>query len=370
MDVADEDLPLQGGTGFTIASSKGDGPPHTLASPDVTVCDDCLSELRDPADRRYRHPFITCTNCGPRFTIITALPYDRASTTMAGFPMCPACRAEYEDPADRRFHAQPIACPSCGPRLELVDADGSSLSDDPISDTRRRLAAGQIVAIKGLGGYHLACDARNADAVAELRRRKQRGGKPFAVMVADLDTARELVTFPDGAEDLLTDPRHPIVLLPRLLPAELATSVAPDNPDLGLMLPYTPLHVLLFGLPGDSGGPDALVMTSGNLSGEPIVIDDAEALRLLGALADAWLRHDRGIRVPCDDSVSRVVGGVELPVRRSRGYAPMPIALPFEVPPMLAAGAISRAPARSRPGVTPGSASTSATWTTFAPSTR
>jgi hydrogenase maturation protein HypF len=359
VDVGAEDLPVEGGTGFTIEASRGDGPARTLASPDVAVCADCLRELRDPAGRRYRHPFITCTNCGPRFTIVTALPYDRAATTMAGFPMCPACRAEYEDPADRRFHAQPIACPACGPRLELVDGSGAALGGDPVAEARARLAAGQIVAVKGLGGYHLACDAGNPAAVAELRRRKQRGGKPFAVMVADLDTARRLVTLTDDEERLLTDPRRPIVLLPRRpdaapLPAPdptdgaenpgparagVAAEVAPGNPDLGLLLPYTPLHVLLFGLPGDPAGPGALVMTSGNLSGEPIVTGDDEALRRLGPLADCWLRHDRAIRVPCDDSVSRHVAGGELPVRRSRGYAPLPLALPFDVPPMLAAGA-------------------------------
>jgi hydrogenase maturation protein HypF len=342
VDVREEDVPVQGGTGFSIEVSRDDGAGRTLASPDVATCADCLRELRDPADRRHRHPFITCTNCGPRFTIITELPYDRDGTTMAGFPMCPACRAEYDDPDDRRFHAQPIACPGCGPRLELVSAAGTPIDrDDPVEAARRLLAGGEIVAVKGLGGYHLACDAGNAAAVAELRRRKQRGGKPFAVMVADLDVARRLVTLTADEERLLAGIRRPIVLLPRLLcdGAGAAAEVAPDNPDLGLMLPYTPLHVLLFGLPGDPAGPDALVMTSGNLAGEPIVTDDGEALTRLGALADAWLRHDRPIRVPADDSVSRVVGGVELPVRRSRGYAPLPIALPFEVPAVLAAGA-------------------------------
>ncbi|MFI5891013.1 carbamoyltransferase HypF [Actinoplanes sp. NPDC051513] len=332
--VFSEDLPLQGGTGFTIASSHG-GEAHTLASPDVAICADCLRELRDPADRRYRHPFITCTNCGPRFTIINSLPYDRRATTMAGFPMCADCEAEYADPEDRRFHAQPIACPSCGPTLELVPPS----SENPLDACRRLLAEGRIVAVKGLGGYHLACDARNAAAVAELRRRKQRGGKPFAVMVADVETARRLAALSEGDEELLDDIRRPIVLAPRRADAGVADEVAPDNPDLGIMLPYTPLHVLLFGLPGDPPGPDALVMTSGNLSGEPIVTDDAAALDRLGALADAWLRHDRGIRVPCDDSVSRHVAGAELPIRRSRGYAPLPLALPFEVAPVLAVGA-------------------------------
>jgi hydrogenase maturation protein HypF len=336
--VAEQDVPARGGTGFTIEDSRG-GPARTLASPDVATCEDCLRELRDPTDRRHRHPFITCTNCGPRFTIITSLPYDRASTTMAEFAMCERCRAEYEDPADRRFHAQPIACPSCGPRLALADASGPVATDDPVRTARELLGAGRILAVKGLGGYHLAVDARNPGAVAELRRRKQRGGKPFAVMVADLAAARRLVTMTGDEERLLAGARRPIVLLPRRTDADLAAAVAPDNPDLGVMLPYTPLHVLLLGLAGDAPGPDALVMTSGNLSGEPIVFDDTAARERLAPLVDAWLEHDRPIRVPCDDSVSRHVAGAELPIRRSRGYAPLPIALPFEVAPVLAAGA-------------------------------
>jgi hydrogenase maturation protein HypF len=338
--VHESELPVEGGTGFSIAASSAGAPARTLASPDVATCADCLRELRDPTDRRYRHPFITCTNCGPRFTIITGLPYDRAATTMAGFAMCAACRAEYDDPADRRFHAQPIACPDCGPRLELLDGTDQPVhGEDALRTARELLAAGRIVAVKGLGGYHLACDARNDAAVAELRRRKQRGGKPFAVLAADLDVARRLVTMSPDEEQLLAGIRKPIVLLPRRAGAGVSGAVAPDNPDLGVLLPYTPLHVLLFGLAGDPDGPDALVMTSGNLSGEPIVTDDEDALRRLGPLVDAWLRHDRGIRVPCDDSVSRHVAGAELPIRRSRGYAPLPLALPFEISPALAVGA-------------------------------
>ncbi|HEY5248275.1 MAG TPA: carbamoyltransferase HypF, partial [Dermatophilaceae bacterium] len=325
-------------------SSPGVSETRTLASPDIATCDACLSELRDPTDRRYRHPFITCTNCGPRFTIITDLPYDRATTTMAGFDMCNDCRKEYDDPANRRFHAQPIACSSCGPQLELIrhSTQTATRGEDALRAARVLLAEGRIVAVKGLGGYHLACDARNAEAVTELRRRKQRGGKPFAVMVADVDVARRLVSMTEDDERLLTGIRRPIVILPRGRSGgkdSVADAVAPQNPSLGLMLPYTPLHVLLFGLDGDEPGPDALVMTSGNLSGEPIVTDDAEALERLSPYVDAWLRHDRRIHVPCDDSVTLMVNAAELPIRRSRGYAPLPIALPFAVHATLAVGA-------------------------------
>ncbi|MEV7422136.1 carbamoyltransferase HypF [Streptomyces sp. NPDC091212] len=342
--VTETDQPPCGGTGFTIEESTGGDRARTLVSPDVATCQDCLAELRDPGDRRHRHPFITCTHCGPRFTIVTGLPYDRAATTMAAFAMCEECRTEYLDPLDRRFHAQPIACHACGPRLELVAEDGAAPlhGDAALRAARRLLAAGRTVAVKGLGGYHLACDARDEAAVARLRRRKGRGGKPFAVMVADLGAAEELVTMTEDERALLAGARKPIVLLARRTPApgrDVADAVAPGSPDLGLMLPYTPLHVLLFGLGDDAPGPDALVMTSGNRSGEPIVTDDARALTALAPLADAWLRHDRTIQVPCDDSVSRFVAGAELPVRRSRGYAPLPLALPFEIPPLLAAGA-------------------------------
>jgi hydrogenase maturation protein HypF len=335
----------RGGTGFTIDdSAPGVSESRTLASPDIATCDDCLSELRDPADRRHRHPFISCTNCGPRFTIITDLPYDRATTTMAGFDMCDDCRREYEDPANRRFHAQPIACPGCGPQLELIrrDTQTPATGEEALRAARVLLVEGRIVAVKGLGGYHLACDARNVEAVAELRRRKQRGGKPFAVMVPDLGVAQRLVSMTTEDEQLLTGIRRPIVILPRGGSdgeVGVADAVAPQSPSLGLMLPYTPLHVLLFGLDGDEPGPDALVMTSGNLSGEPIVTDDGDALGRLSPFVDAWLRHDRGIHVPCDDSVTRMVNAAELPIRRSRGYAPLPIALPFEVKATLAVGA-------------------------------
>ncbi len=336
------EVPPQGGTSFAIGSTDSTGTVRTLASPDIAMCADCEAELRDPRNRRYRHPFITCTNCGPRFTIITGLPYDRPTTTMAAFPMCEPCAAEYADPADRRFHAQTIACPDCGPRLELVDTEGrSSTGEKALAEARTQLAAGRIVAVKGIGGYHLACDATDADAVAELRRRKQRGAKPFAVMVPDLDTARLLVEVSPVAADVLTGIRRPVVVLPRRtdIGSTVCAGVAPGNPDLGVFLPYTPLHLLLFGLADDKAGPAALVMTSGNLSGEPIVVDDALALVRLASLADSWLRHDRPIHVPCDDSVTRVFDGHEIPIRRSRGYAPLPLSLPFAVSATLAAGA-------------------------------
>ena len=339
--VGVQHLPPDGRTGFAIGDTARSGTGRTLASPDVATCVDCLADLTDPGNRRHRHPFVSCTNCGPRFTIITALPYDRIATTMAGFAMCRACAAEYGNPADRRFHAQPIACRDCGPRLEFSDHNGRTVHGDDaaMAAARGRLAAGDILAVKGLGGYHLVCDARNETAVGGLRSRKRRGDKPFAVMVADLDAARRCAEVTGAEADLLCDPARPIVLLRRRGDANLAPAVAPGNPDLGLLLPYTPLHALLFGLPGDEAGPDVLVMTSGNLSGEPIVTDNAAALEQLSPLVDGWLRHDRDIQVPCDDSVCRVVDGEVLPIRRSRGYAPLPIPLTVSVTPALAVGA-------------------------------
>jgi hydrogenase maturation protein HypF len=335
-DVRVEEAESRGVGTFEIGPSC-DGGDFQPVSPDVATCPECLREILDPGDRRFGYPFTNCTHCGPRFTIIRAIPYDRPNTTMADFAMCPECRAEYDDPADRRFHAQPNACAACGPRLTLVDSTGQLVPGAPLAETRRLLAAGHIVAIKGVGGFHLACDATNDAAVHRLRERKGREAKPLAIMVPDAATAGRLCVLSDGENALLGSPAHPIVILTERPGSGLAPSIASGVGNVGLMLPYAPLHHLLFC--GDGVELRALVMTSGNRSEEPIVTDNAEALTQLSSIADALLLHDRPIHVRCDDSVTRMAPGGELPIRRSRGYAPLPVRLPFEARPILACGA-------------------------------
>lgn len=322
-------------TDFRIQTSRRNASRATLISPDMGVCDACLAELFDPADRRFGYPFINCTHCGPRYTIIDDIPYDRPHTSMRRFTMCPACQAEYDDPADRRFHAQPNACPVCGPQVTLCTADGKPVAaTDPIAEAAGRLKSGRIAAIKGLGGFHLAVDALNSEAVERLRRRKRREAKPFALMVPDLAAARRLVLLDPAAETLLVSPRRPIVIAPRRPDNPVASQVAPGNRYYGILLPYTPLHHLLL-----RQGFQALVMTSGNLSDEPICIDNSEALARLGGIADDFLIHDRDIYLRSDDSIVRRAAGATRFIRRSRGYVPAPVALRHRLPPVLACGA-------------------------------
>ncbi len=347
-------------TGFTIAESVAATTDERLFPPDLAACPDCLREVADPTDRRYRYPFTNCTRCGPRATIIDDLPYDRSATTMRGFSMCPQCAAEYADPANRRFHAEPVACPACGPRLVHVPAtaDGAPAGDGAPGSERDHhrdegddrtvgeealgravadLRAGRIVAVKGLGGYHLACDATDEDAVRRLRERKRRWAKPLAVMVADVAAAERLAWVQPLERTLLASPAAPIVLLasrPRPQPA-VAPSVTAGNPRVGVLLPYTPLHHLLL-----AGVGRPIVLTSGNLSDEPLATDDDDALRRLSGVADAFLAHDRPIRARYDDTVTRVVAGRESVIRRGRGYAPQPVPLPVAArQPILAVGA-------------------------------
>ncbi|MEU9837053.1 carbamoyltransferase HypF [Streptosporangium sp. NPDC048047] len=378
--VAVVPVPVTGRAGFAVVPSSPGGRRRALVAPDAATCADCLREMDDPADRRYGYPFVNCTNCGPRFTIVTGLPYDRPNTTMAGFAMCGDCEREYHDPADRRFHAQPVCCPACGPRLRLLGPDGRESAPPPgglpgppgrggsppppssavpdraapgrapsggavpdqavpggavLEAASALLRAGAVVAVKGLGGYHLAAVAACEPAVAALRARKRREDKPFAVMAADTEAARRLCEVDEAAERLLTGASRPIVLLPRRPGARLAPPVAPGDRWLGVMLPYTPLHHLLLRRVGEP-----IVLTSGNLGDEPIVYDDGEAVARLGGVADAFLVHDRPIRARADDSVVRVFRGGPLPIRRSRGYAPRPLPLPRPAPrPVLACGA-------------------------------
>ncbi len=340
IDVTRRDLPrVPGEDGFRIVPSRHRPGVRTLIPPDVATCPDCLADMADPANRRHRYAFTTCTNCGPRLTIIEDLPYDRAATTMRRFGMCPECAEEYADPADRRFHAQPISCYACGPRLWLA-RPGDDAADRPvaapaspaeqdavITEARRRLRAGEIVAVKGLGGFHLMCNARDGAAVTRLRERKRRAGKAFAVMVGDPAAATRLARLAAPQRSLLASPARPIVIAPKAATYDLAAQVAPDSDDVGLLLPYAPVHTLLLD-PGD-GDELALVATSANLSEEPLCHTNAEALARLAGLADSFLLHDRGIHVPVEDSVLLAGADAEaLPLRRSRGYAPLPVVLP------------------------------------------
>ncbi len=368
--VETSDVPPRGTPDFSIAASVRAASASALVTPDTATCAACLAELFDPADRRYRYPFINCTDCGPRFTIVCGIPYDRAMTTMARFDMCAPCRAEYEDPLDRRFHAQPNACAACGPAVSLLEGSPAGPASgaparrpgpDPVAAAAAALNEGAIVAVKGLGGYHLACRAGDGDAVRRLRRRKHREDKPFAIMVPDLAAADRLVVLEEPETAWLERPERPIVLARRRPGAPVAEAVAPGHRDLGVMLPYTPLHHLLL---ADAGAP--LVMTSGNVSDEPIAFEDEDARRRLEGIADLFLVHDRPIHTRTDDSVLRVVrlpgadsdpegeaaarAGLErsagresprtLMLRRSRGFVPVPVPLPRPAPrPLLACGA-------------------------------
>lgn len=326
---------LQGYQGFAIRGSQREEFRNTLISPDIGICEDCLRELRDPKDRRYRYPFINCTNCGPRFTIIKDIPYDRARTSMASFPMCPACEKEYHDIENRRYHAQPDCCPSCGPRVFYLDAAGQEIPGDGVELARAALKAGKIIAVKGLGGMHLACRCEDEALVQTLRRRKQRDEKPFALMCRDVDCVRRICRLSAEEEKILTSFRRPIVLLEKRQPGYEYIS---ENRYLGVMLPYTPLHYLFFG-----EDVDMLVMTSANLSDTPILIKNSEAVEKLRGIADGYLLHDRKIQTRCDDSLCWVLDGKEYPARRSRGYVPFPLRMEGQLQSILACGAEQKA---------------------------
>lgn len=322
--VTEKALPLFVAQGFAIIESAREGG-AVFVSPDIAVCERCRRELFDPRDRRYLHPFINCTACGPRLTILDAMPYDRENTSMKAFPMCRACAAEYDDPASRRYDAQPVCCPDCGPEVYILD--GKERGAAAITRARRRIAAGGIVAVKGIGGFHLCCDATNAAAVARLRRDKRRPVKPFAVMARDLSTAEREVKVPEAARGILSGPQKPILLLKKRPEGRVADGVAPGLGRIGLMLPYAPLHLLLFDYPDGIDMPDVLIMTSANPAGAPICRTDGEARAALFPLADEILSHDRRIRVRADDSVMDWAEGAPYMVRRSRGYAPLPVML-------------------------------------------
>ena len=333
--VSSRPIPFKNLSDFSISKSEAGAGRSTLISPDISICSDCLAELFDPKNRRYRYPFINCTNCGPRYTIIDDIPYDRPNTSMKHFKMCAACQAEYDDPKDRRFHAQPNACPVCGPHVRLFDTERREITTaDPIKESASFLRDGHVLAIKGLGGFHLAVDARNHEAVDRLRQRKHRAEKPFALMSLDLETIRQYAHLNADEELLLSAPQRPIVLVKKRDSRILADAVSPGNRYFGVMLPYTPLHYLLF-----SHGFTALVMTSANLSEEPIVIDNEEAFDRLSGIAEYYLIHNRDIYLRSDDSIMRHTAGAARFVRRSRGYVPAPIFMHSPVPPILACGA-------------------------------
>ena len=334
-EIRTDRIPFQGFSDFRIIESERQAERNTLISPDIGICPDCLREMRDPADRRYRFPFINCTNCGPRFTIIEDVPYDRAKTSMKAFPMCPDCDSEYHDIRNRRYHAQPDCCPVCGPSLQFYDAAGQPAAGDAAKLARDALKEGKILAVKGLGGFHLACRCEDPAIAGRLRRRKQRDEKPFAVMCRDLSGVKSICEVSAAEARVLSGARKPIVLLKK---KHQGLEHLSENGWLGVMLPYTPLHVLLF-----EDGPDMLIMTSANLSDTPIIRDNAEALETLRGIADGFLMHDRRIQTRCDDSLCWVLDGQEYFARRSRGYVPQPLTVPEQETQILACGAEQKA---------------------------